>query len=134
MRGKKRATDERLGSQPMLRPATASLRPSPDQRRPSLAGYSLADVALDIPDASTAVFRATLNGPTGAKVWARAWLSNEIDGTLAETVSPCLVAGDAVSLTVKLRDGDERIPEIACIRIESAPMATEQVVIIQLPR
>jgi hypothetical protein len=59
-------------------------------------------------------------------------LSNEIDGTLAEAASPRLMAGDEVMLTVVLRDS--RIPENAHIRIESAPLATEQVVTIKLPQ
>ena len=63
-------------------------------------------------------------------MWARAWLSNEIDGTLAEAASGGLTAGDVVTLTVKLRDG--RVPENACMRIESAPLVTEQVVVIRL--
>ena len=106
------------------------LRPTESPSRSS-KGYSLSDVSLAIPDTGTAIFRAKLHGPPGSKVWARAWLSNEMDGTLAETESPCLDAGDEVSLTVTLRD--PRAPESACIRIESAPLATEQVVIIKLP-
>jgi hypothetical protein len=50
---------------------------------------------------------------------------------LAEVASECLNAGDLATLTLKLRDA--RIPENACIRIESAPLATEHVVIIKLP-
>jgi hypothetical protein len=65
-------------------------------------------------------------------VWARAWLSNEIDGTLVEVASECLQADDLTTLTVKLLDA--RIPENACIRIESAPLVTEHVVIIKLPK
>ncbi|HWA08569.1 MAG TPA: hypothetical protein VG838_03795 [Opitutaceae bacterium] len=57
--------------------------------RPESA-YFLSDVALEIPAADIAVFRATLNGPPGASVWTRAWLSTEADGTLAETASPVL--------------------------------------------
>lgn len=113
----------------MLHLMNATLRPATDPR-PSPDGYFLSDVSLDISGPGAAVFRARLNGPAGSKVWARAWLSNEIDGTLAEVASDCLDAGDLVALTVKLHDG--RIPENACIRIESAPLATEQVVIIKL--
>ena len=114
----------------MLHPTTNGLRPAADSRQ--LSGYFLSDVSLDIPNPDTAVFRARLHGPSGSKVWVRAWLSNEIDGTLAEAASECLNAGDLVTLTVKLHD--PRIPENACIRIESAPFATEHVVIIKLPR
>ena len=113
-----------------MHPTTLPLRPSIEPRASS-NGYFLSDVRLEIPDSDTAVFTAKLNAPAGAPVWARAWLSNELEGTLAETASPRLTAGDVLSLTVILRD--IRIPENACIRIESAPLETEQVVIIRLP-
>jgi hypothetical protein len=58
-------------------------------------------------------------------------MPNEVDGTLAEVASECLDAGDLATLVVKLRDG--RNPENACLRIESVPLATEQVVVIKLP-
>src|SRR5436190_21876861 len=115
----------------MLRPTTTTLRPSVDSR-PSTNGYFLSDVCLDIPSADTTVFKAKLNGPAGSQVWTRAWLSNEIDGTLGEAASPCLEAGEVATLTVRLRDS--RIPENAFIRIESAPFKTEHVVLIKLPR
>ena len=114
----------------MLHPTTTPLRPDANSRPAS--AYFLSDVSVDIPSADTAVFRAKLNGPTDSKVWARAWLSNEMDGTLAEVASERLEAGNSTTLTVKLND--QRIPENACIRIESAPLATEHVVIIKLPR
>ena len=113
----------------MLRPTTATLRPATDSR--SSSSYFLSDVSVDIPRADTAVFRARLHGPAGSKVWVRAWLSNELDGTLAEIASDCLEAGELATLTLKLRD--TRTPENACIRIESAPLATEHIVIIRLP-
>jgi hypothetical protein len=114
----------------MLRPTTATLQPAADSAHSS-KGYFLSDVGLDIPHPDTAVFRARLHGPAGSKVWVRAWLSNEIDGTLAEVASDCLDAGELATLTLRL--DDTRIPENACIRIESAPLATEHVVIIKLP-
>jgi len=114
----------------MLSPTATTLRPAADSLHSS-RGYFLSDVSLDIPAPDTAVFRARLHGPANSKVWVRAWLSNEIDGTLAEVVSDCLDAGELATLTVKLVD--PRTPEIACIRIESAPLATEHVVIIKLP-
>ena len=77
------------------------------------------------------MFRARIHGPAGSTVWVRAWLSNENDGTLAEAASGCLSAGELATLTVTLND--PRVPENACIRIESAPLATEQVVLIKLP-
>ncbi len=91
----------------------------------------MSEVRLDIPSSDTAVFRARLHGPAGAKVWVRAWVSNEIDGTLAEVASDSLDAGEQATLTLKF--DDPRTPEIACIRIESAPLVTEYVVIIRLP-
>jgi hypothetical protein len=96
----------------------------------SAKAYFLSEVRLAITDAQTAIFTARLNGPAGAPVWARAWLSTELDGTLAETASRRLASGEKVTLTVKLND--PRNPEIACIRIESAPLATEDVVILRL--
>jgi hypothetical protein len=92
-------------------------------------GYSLSDIRLDIPDPSTAVFKATLNGPAGSPVWARAWLSTEKE-TVAESASPKLKAGDEVTLPVKLRTGHS--PEYAYMRIESTPLHTEQVVMLKL--
>ena len=114
----------------MLYPTITPLQPAANSRLPA-SGYFLSDVSLEIPDPDTAVFRAKLHGPAGSKVWVRAWLSNEIDGTLAEVASESLDVGDLAILTLKLHDS--RIPENACIRIESAPLATEQVVVIKLP-
>jgi hypothetical protein len=114
----------------MLSPTTIPLRVSGESPASSRA-YFLSDVSLDIPNPGTAIFRAELNGPVGFQVWARAWLSNEIDGTLAETASPPFNAGDVAILTVILQDN--RIPEYAWMRIESAPLATEHVVGIKLP-
>ena len=113
----------------MLHPTTSSLRPAVVAGQSS-KGYFLSDVCLDIPSTDTAVFKAKLNGPAGTQVWARAWLSSEKDGTLAEAATPCLRAGDVATLTVILHD--RRIPENACMRIESAPLATEHVVVIEL--
>jgi hypothetical protein len=114
----------------MLSPTTTPLRVS-DESPQSSRAYFLSDVGLDIPSSHTAVFCAKLNGPVGSQVWARAWLSNQTDGTLAEAESPPLNAGEVVTLTVMLQ-GD-RVPEYAFIRIESAPLTTEHVVGIKLP-
>ncbi len=114
----------------MLIPTATSLRPSAVSLHSS-GNYFLSDVKLDITSWDTAIFHARLHGPVGSKVWVRAWLSNEIEGTLAEAASDCLEAGALTTLTLKLKDA--RIPKIACIRIESAPLATEQVVIMTLP-
>ena len=114
----------------MLSPTTTPLRPSSESPQSSKA-YFLSEVTLDIPRPDTAIFRAKLHSPVGSQVWTRAWLSNEIDGTLAETASPPLNAGDIATLTVILQDN--RIPEYAYMRIESAPLATEHVVGIKLP-
>ena len=115
----------------MLQSTTTPLRPAADSQRSS-SGCFLSDVNLEIPAPDTAIFRARLNGPAGSQVWVRAWLSNEIDGTLAEIASEALNAGDVATLTVMLHDS--RVPENACIRIESAPLATEHVVIIKPPK
>ena len=112
----------------MVHPKSIAVRRSVDASR----AYFLSDVRLEVISADTAVFHARLNGPSEAPVWARAWLSNERDGTLAESASPTLKAGDTVALTVKLRDA--RVPENGCMRIESAPLGTEDVVVIRLPQ
>jgi hypothetical protein len=113
----------------VLRPTTTPLTPRIGLSQPTGA-YFLTDVQLAIPNPVTAVFHAKLHGPVGARVWARAWLSNEADGTLAETASAALIAGEDVTLTVNL---DRKVsPEVAYIRIESAPLRTEHVVSIRL--
>jgi len=112
----------------MLSPTSNSLDSFVDIVRPS-QGYSLSDVCLDIPNQTTAIFRARLNGPEGAPVWVRAWLSIEA-GTLAETASPRLMAGDNVTLEVALRSDES--PQSAYMRIESAPLKTEHVVALKL--
>jgi hypothetical protein len=115
----------------MLHPTTATLRSFVDSF-PPCGQYRLSSTSLDIPDAETAVFKATLHGPTGAQVWARAWLWNDIDNTLAEAASPPMTSGDQVTLTVTLKD--VRTPDHASMRIESSPLATEHVVRIKLPQ
>lgn len=105
---------------------------SPDAFTPIMQspnGYSLTDIRLEIPNESTAIFSATLNGPTGAPVWARAWLSTEA-GTMAEAASSQLMAGDRVTLEVLLTA--DQTPQNAFMRIESAPLRTEQVVMLKL--
>ncbi len=87
--------------------------------------YRLNNVRLEIADSATVVFRARLEGPAGAAVWARAWLSNEA-GTLAETASGELKASEEVVLEVKL--SGEELSQYAYMRIESAPLKTEHVV------
>jgi hypothetical protein len=114
----------------MLRPTNVTLRPDSDLVCSS-RGYFLSDVCLDVPHPNTAVFRARLHGPAGAKVWVRAWLSSESDGTLAEVASDCLDVGELVTLTLTL--DDVHTPENAYMRIESAPLVTEHVVAIKLP-
>ena len=112
----------------MLTPTSRSKDSFVDFLPPS-HGYSLSDVRLDIPNSTTAIFKATLNGPKGKPVWARAWLSSETE-TLAESASPRLMAGDEVTLQVVLR-GPE-LPQHAYMRIESAPLNTEHVVGLKL--
>ena len=109
----------------MLRPGTLtefSVSAGPSE------GYRLDDVSLEVEDERTAVFRATLTAPTGSDVWARAWVSSEVE-TLAETASPRMMAGQIVELRVAL--AENILPEdavMACMRIESAPLATRHVV------
>ena len=96
---------------------------------PPSGGYSLSDVRLEIPNPTTAIFKARLNGPEGAPVWVRAWLSTEA-GTLAEAASHQLRAGDSVTLEVMLQSSES--PQSAYMRIESAPLKTEHVVVLNL--
>ncbi len=112
----------------MLTP-TASIETSFVDILPDHNDYSLRDARLDIPNPTTAVFNATLNGPPGSPVWARAWLSTEA-GTLAETASPQLTAGDEVVLEVTFQGTEP--PQNAYMRIESEPLKTEHVVILKL--
>jgi hypothetical protein len=92
-------------------------------------GYFLSDVRLEIPNPTTAIFKAKLNALAGEPVWVRAWLSTEA-GTLAEAASPQMTAGDEVSLEVKLKTAES--PQFAYMRIESAPLQTEHVVMLKL--
>jgi hypothetical protein len=96
---------------------------------PPYRGYSLSDVRLDITSSTTAIFKARLIGPESEPVWVRAWLSNDA-GTLAEAASPQLVAGDQVRLEITLQS--EESPQSAYMRIESAPLKTEHVVVLKL--
>ena len=113
----------------MLTPTGSPLESFRDSFPPRTP-YVLSDVRLEIPDAETAIFTAKTHGPEGASVWARAWVSNEIEGTLAEIASSEMTAGDEVTLTIKYAGGS--VPELACMRIESAPLATKHVVHIRL--
>lgn len=112
----------------MLTPTSNSVDSFVDILRPA-QGYSLSDVRLDIPNPTTAIFKAKLNGPAGLPVWARAWLSTDA-GTLAEAASPRLMASDRVTLEVTLQSAES--PQTAYIRIESAPLKTEHVVALKL--
>jgi len=108
--------------------ASNSSHPFRDALPPSGA-YSLTSVHIEWKDATTAIFTAKLNGPEGSPVWARAWLSNEA-GTLAESASPQLKAGDEVTLEVRLHTSDS--PQYAHMRIESSPLNTQHVVSLKL--
>lgn len=92
---------------------------------PPSRDYSLSEVRLNVASPVLAIFKAKLNGPEGKPVWARAWFSTEA-GTLAESASPQLKAGDEVTLEVSLRGGVS--PQFAYMRIEPAPLHTEHVV------
>ena len=95
----------------------------------SAHGYSLSEVRFELTNPTTAIFKAKLNAPEGKPVWARAWLSTE-EETLAEAASPQMTAGDEVTLEVKLKTEEE--PQAAYMRIESAPLKTEHVVMLKL--
>lgn len=112
----------------MLRPAIHDQQAFVDLLRPA-QGYFLSDVRLEIPNSTTALFKAKLNAPAGKSVWARAWLSTEA-GTLAEAASGQMTAGDEVALEVKLQTSES--PQFAYMRIESAPLQTEHVVMLKL--
>ena len=96
---------------------------------PPSRGYSLSRVRLEMATPALATFKAKLNGPEGMPVWARAWLSTEA-GTLAESASPQLKVGDEVTLEVALRGAVSA--QYAYMRIESAPLCTEHVVVRKL--
>ena len=96
---------------------------------PSSRGYSLSHVQLEMASPTQAIFKAKLNGPEDRPVWVRAWLSTEV-GTLAESASPQLKAGDEVTLEVALRSAVS--PQFAYMRIESAPLQTKHVVVRKL--
>ena len=96
---------------------------------PPAHGYFVSDVQFDFTNPTTAIFKAKLNGPEGKPVWARAGLSTEV-GTLAEVASPQMTAGDEVMLEVRLQTAEP--PQFAYMRIESAPLQTEHVVMLKL--
>jgi hypothetical protein len=96
---------------------------------PASRGYWLSRVRLDMASPAHAIFKAKLNGPDGVPVWARAWLSTEA-GTLAESASLQMKAGDEVTLEVTVRGAVS--PGFAYMRIESAPLRTEHVVVRKL--
>jgi len=112
----------------MLTPTSQSLDSFVEILR-SAHGYWLSDVRLDVPNSRVAIFRAKVNGPEGRAVWARAWLATEA-GTLAESASPQLQAGDEVKLEVTLKGPES--PQNAYMRIESAPLKTEHIVLLKL--
>ena len=111
----------------VLKPNPNSLSSFVDVLRPSNA-YSLSEVRLEIPNSTTAIFKAKMNGPAGSPVWVRAWLSTEA-GTLAEAASGQLKAGDEITLEATLRGKES--PQSAYMRIESAPLKTEHVVAVK---
>jgi hypothetical protein len=112
----------------VLTPASESKGAFVDVLPPS-GRYSLSDVRLAMPDSTSAIFRARLNGLESRPVWARAWLSTEA-GTLAEVASTQMNAGDEVTLEVTLQASQS--PQYAYVRIESAPLKTEHVVGLKL--
>lgn len=98
-------------------------------RRPDGA-WVLRDVQLEIRDASRASFSATVDAPEHASSWIRGWVSNAVEGTLAECERSAVAAGDHVELQLEL--STESIPELACIRLESEQFVTEHAVHVRL--
>jgi len=96
---------------------------------PAAHGYWLSQARLDMANPMLAIFTARLNGPDGMPVWARAWLSTEA-GTVAESASSQLKAGDEITLEVALSGAIS--PQFAYLRIESSPLHTEHVIVRKL--
>jgi hypothetical protein len=90
----------------LLKPKSNSENSFVDFLPPSHS-YWLTNVRLDIPSRTVAIFKAKLNAPEGKPVWARAWLSTE-EGTLAESASPRLMAGDEVNLRLRSKARNRR--------------------------
>ena len=92
--------------------------------------YSLLDVKFEIRDPSTAVFSAIVEAPPESSPWVRCWVSNAIEGTLAQAEQSEVTPGAEIRLNIELTT--ESVPELACIRIESAPLATEHTLHVRL--
>ena len=91
-------------------------------RRPD-GTYGLRDVRLEILEPGLAIFTATAEAPANASAWVRCWVSNAVEGTLAEEVVSGVGPNQEVTLKVQLQT--DSIPELACVRIESSQFATE---------
>ncbi|MFK7819535.1 MAG: hypothetical protein AB8G99_12525 [Planctomycetaceae bacterium] len=106
----------------MLTPTDVPITSFKDSFEPTTE-YRLSNVCLEIPNERTGVFTADVHGPPNATAWVRAWISNEELGGLGEAEVAEVPTGAEVSLRViMVRDA---VPELACIRIESEPLATK---------
>ena len=113
----------------MLTPTTASITNFQDSFDPKTE-YRLSNARLDIMDTTTARFTARTHGPPSSTAWVRGWISNEPDGGLAEAETGEIQTGSEISLTVQLES--EKIPTLACIRIESERLATKHTLHVEL--
>lgn len=113
----------------MFQPSPASFPSFVDSWRRTDGAYTLRDAQLEVRNASRGNFSAIVDAPDGSSPWVRCWVSNAVEGTLAECerrVAP----GENVQLDVELKT--ESIPELACIRIESEQFATEHTLHVRL--
>ena len=92
--------------------------------------FEIRDVQVEIIDSSKAVFSATVDAPTGSSSWVRCWVSNAVEGTLAQCVRSKAAPNQSIQLDVDL--STESIPELACIRIESEQFGTEHAMHVRL--
>jgi RimJ/RimL family protein N-acetyltransferase len=114
----------------MFQPAPASFPNFIDSWRRPAGAYTLRDVQLAVRDSSRANFSAIVDAPDGSSPWVRCWVSNAVEGTLAECERSDVAPGENVQLDVELNS--ESIPELACIRIESKQFATEHTLHVRL--
>ena len=85
--------------------------------------YSLNDTSLSVEDGKKAKFESTVSAPSDELVWVRGWVSNAVEGTLAEAEVSGIANSEQVSLVLHV--DSPSVPELACIRLESTQFATE---------
>ncbi len=114
----------------MFKQSPATFTDFADSWRKPDGEYALRDVQLEIHNSASAVFSATIDAPGDSSPCVRCWVSNAIEGTLAQCEQTDVVPGQNVQLYVEL--DTESIPELACIRIESAQFASEHTLHVRL--